>query len=127
MRLTPRLFVFIFITAVLLPNRLSAADVVTCGDASIVGKEAHILLHEAAQQRAQNAVEALVERQVARPYGTRVGKVGENITDLIPLIEIFWCGSSDTPLHSAYFNFYTNNKSLFFKTDAEYYRHEADK
>jgi hypothetical protein len=88
------------------------AGVITCYDASAVGSEAKMSLHAAAQKRAQKAAEDLVEKKIVTPY---VNALGQKDTPemMAAVIEAYWCNSNSTPLHSAYFSFYTSNKHVF--------------
>lgn len=88
------------------------AQVITCSDASVVGAEAKMALHAAAQQRAQTAAEDLLEKKVVMPYISLGGQIGTP-EEMAAIIETYWCESNSTPLHSAYFRFYTSNKYVF--------------
>lgn len=89
-----------------------ANDVITCGDAESVGVEAKLALHKEAQQRAQKAIEEFVEKPVVTPYVGAFGAVGD-AKSMAAIIEIYWCESAKTPLHAAYYRFYSSNKSVF--------------
>lgn len=77
-----------------------------------VGAEAKSTLHKAAQRRAQKEIEEFMERRVINPYAEALGQEG-NPESMASLIEVFWCETPETPLHSAYYRFYSNNKSVF--------------
>lgn len=101
----------------------SLADVITCGDAMSVGKEAKISLHEKAQQRAKKAVEAFTDKQLAKPYvaaggfdpvcGSKKCKMEGTLETTADLVETFWCETASTPLHSAYYRLYTSSKDFY--------------
>lgn len=40
-----------------------SSEVITCGDARAVGKEAKLILHKQAQERAQKDIETFVEKK----------------------------------------------------------------
>jgi hypothetical protein len=88
------------------------AEVITCSDATSVGSEASLSLHASAQKRAQVAVENLLEKKIMTPYVDLAGGKA-TLKSMSSLIETYWCESPSTPLHSAYFRFYTNNKNVF--------------
>jgi hypothetical protein len=90
----------------------SAANVITCGDVSSVGDESKFLLHKAAQQRAEKKIEEFFERKITQPNAALLGQEGSE-KSMAAIIETFWCETPDTPLHSAYYRFYSNNKSVF--------------
>lgn len=88
------------------------AEAITCADVTAVKSEAKIILHAAAQKRAQKEAEDLLEKKIATPY---LDVLGQSATPeaMASLIEVYWCESPSTPLHSAYFRFYTSNKHVF--------------
>lgn len=92
------------------------ANVISCGDILVLkeGSEARYELHKSAQQRAQRSAEDFMGKKITNPFPLLFSqnKKGE-LKNLIPTIEIFWCESSTTPLHSAYYSFYMNNKSCW--------------
>ncbi|AZG36762.1 MULTISPECIES: hypothetical protein [Shewanella] len=89
-----------------------SSEVITCGDATSVGREAKLVLHSHAQKRAQQAIELFVEKKVKTPYVNFYGQVSD-LKTMSSLIEVYWCETQETPLHSAYYRFYSNNKSVF--------------
>ena len=115
------LLIFLFIYA---PHSF-AAGVITCGDAMAVGAEANASLHKAAQRRAQNEIEDFAEKKLTKPYiaaggfepvcGGKKCKMTGTPETTAKFVETFWCETSLTPLHSAYFRFYTSSKDFFDK------------
>ena len=102
---------FILLLLVYPLSALSASDVTTCQDASSVGAEARLTLHDHAQSRAQREIERFVEKEIARPYVDVFGQ--ETDADgMATLIEVFWCNYPEMPLHSAYYSFYSRNKHV---------------
>ncbi len=89
-----------------------SSEVITCGDAMSVGSEAKITLHSQAQKRAQTAIESFIEKPVKKPYVNAFGQESD-LNTMSVLIEVYWCETQKTPLHSAYYRFYSNNKSVF--------------
>ena len=87
--------------------------VITCGDAMIAKGYNRLYLHDIAQQRAQREIEDFMGKKILTPYPSPI--VGKNGTlkSMAALIETFWCEAPTTPLHSAYYNFYSRNKSAF--------------
>lgn len=102
----------IVIAALTLSATSLASEVITCGDAAFVGTEAKAALHHEAQQRAQKAVEDFVGKPVVTPYVGLLGAPGD-AKNMASLIDIYWCESAKTPLHDAYYRFYSSNKSVF--------------
>lgn len=98
----------------------NASDVITCGDASIVKGEANAILHKAAQKRAQKDFENLVGKKLENPTPDPTAplvKIGEKNKKSDPFkfaefIEFWWCETSKTPLHEAYFRYYTSMASF---------------
>jgi len=74
--------------------------------------EAKQLLHQAAQQRAQREAENFTEKKIIKPYFT-AGSGPGSPESMAALVEIYWCESSSTPLHSAYYRLYTTSKSFY--------------
>lgn len=89
-----------------------ASDVISCGDAIMVGGEAKSTLHSKAQRRAQEEIEAFVEKKLTKPFVDALGRKSDPET-MAKLIEVFWCEVDKTPLHSAYYRFYSRNKYVF--------------
>jgi hypothetical protein len=83
-----------------------------CEDAFWAEEGMRSALHRTAQQRAESDVEDLMEREVVRPYIDVFG-LQSTPKDMATLIEVYWCESGETLLHSAYFRFYTSNKNVF--------------
>lgn len=79
-----------------------------------VGGEARTLLHKQAQQRAQHEIESFMEKALMKPYVDVFG-LQSSADVMADLIEIYWCETTNTPLHSAYYRFYSSNKSVFNK------------
>ena len=103
----------------------SFADVITCGDAFSVGSEAKASLHQSAQQRAQKSIEDFTGNILARPYiaaggfepvcgGNKCTMTGTP-QSTAEFVEIFWCETKSTPLHSAYYRMYSSSKDFFDK------------
>lgn len=103
----------LIITATVFSFVVNAADVITCGDAMSVGKEAKASLHKEAQKRAQKAVEDFTGKKLTKPYIKIFGQSGTPESTL-SVIEVYWCETETTPLHSAYYRLYSSNK-LFFE------------
>ena len=100
------------IFALIYSSLANSSDVITCGDAMAVGNEAKLVLHSQAQKRAQKAIESFVEKRVKKPYVNAFGQESD-LNSMSALIEVYWCETQKTPLHSAYYRFYSNNKSVF--------------
>ena len=91
---------------------------------SVIG-EAKAVLHKAAQQRAQIEIENFTDKKLTKPYiaaggfesvcGSKKCKMTGTAKTTADFIEIFWCETKSTPLHSAYFRFYTSSKDFFDK------------
>jgi hypothetical protein len=90
------------------------AEVIMCGDVMSVGEEARLTLHKSAQKRAQIVIEDFMEKKITTPYAGWLVKP-ENATPstMAYLIEAYWCETDETPLHSAYYRYYSSNKSAF--------------
>ena len=101
----------IFILAILFSANC-ASEVITCGDALSVKGEAKKVIHHAAQTRAQKAIEEFTGKKLKYPYIALIGgrSTAENMASVI---EIYWCETTKTPLHSAYYRFYSSSKSYF--------------
>jgi hypothetical protein len=89
-----------------------SAEVITCGDARAVGKEAKLILHKQAQERAQKDIEIFVEKTIKTPIVDVWGNKS-TVEHMSALIDVYWCETNQTPLHSAYYRFYSSNKYLF--------------
>jgi len=79
-----------------------------------VGSEARTVLHKQGQQRAQNEIENLMEKPLMKPYVDVFG-LKSSADIMADLIEVYWCETAKTPLHSAYYRFYSSNKNVFNK------------
>lgn len=102
----------LMICFITLYSSFAVSGVITCGDAQSVGTEAKLALHASAQRRAQKQAEELVEKKINTPLVDAFGR--ETSPEVMAsVIEVYWCESPSTPLHEAYFNFYTNNKNVF--------------
>ncbi|MCK7460478.1 hypothetical protein [Idiomarina aminovorans] len=101
-----------FLSLFMLSTPALASGVITCGDVMAVGDEASYTLHAEAQKRAQTAIEEFVGKRVVKPHVDATGS-NANPETMASLIEVFWCETADTPLHSAYYRFYSSNKSVF--------------
>ena len=95
----------------LLTLNLLNANVITCGDVISLNGEAKAILHKAAQQRGQIEIEEFVGKKIIKPYYSITGK--SNPKEFAAFIEVYWCESLSTPLHSAYYRFYSRNKGSF--------------
>lgn len=100
-------------------NVLIYANVISCNDVVGVSIEAKSILHENAMKRAVNNIESLTGRELITPYIA----LGDSPEKLAGIIENFWCPYPSKPLHSAYFDFYSNyivfyNKQLKTKHPA---------
>lgn len=107
----------IFTIFIILTINSFASDVITCGDVFSVKGEAHAVLHQAAQKRAQKAIEDFVEKKLLKRYpfpDQAVGSHSDGTPEATAFgVEIYWCESSKMPLHSAYYSLYSNNKQFF--------------
>ena len=90
----------------------SVFAITTCHDAMSVSGEAKSILHSHAQKRAQSETEEILEKKIINPYMTAFGHEGTPET-MASLIELYWCESKSTPLHSAYYRYYSSNKVVF--------------
>lgn len=104
--------IFLFIIFIC---ELGANNVITCGDALKVDGEAKAVLHKIAQKRAQEAFENLVGKKLKNPTAdpmdiTILGikEIKSNPVKFATWIETFWCEATNTPLHEAYFRYYTS-------------------
>ena len=104
-------YLVFFIVSMSSVNVMSAG-VISCGDAMSVGREARLTLHNEAQKRAQSAIEEFVEKDMVNPYVDLFGQKND-LKTMADLIEVYWCETPKTPLHSAYYRFYSSNKSVF--------------
>lgn len=108
---------YFFIIVTILTISIFANDVITCGDTFSVKGEARAVLHRVAQKRAQEAIENFVEKKLLKRYpfpDQAVGSHADGTPEATAFgVEIYWCESSTMPLHSAYYQLYSSNKSLF--------------
>lgn len=97
---------------IMLITNILYGKAITCGDTLVLDSEVKAKLHHAAQQRAQQEIEEFIGRKITTPY---VNVFGEKATPekMLGLIELFWCETTSTPLHSAYYRFYSRNKDVF--------------
>jgi len=105
-----RCFILLFLG--LFSINATGSNAISCGDAMSVGNEAKMALHSQAQKRAQKAIEQFVEKKLTKPYINLLGQ-RSNAKAMGALIEVYWCETPSTPLHSAYYRYYSNNKSAF--------------
>jgi hypothetical protein len=111
----------IFFIFVLYAPSSMATTVITCGDALSVGSEAKILLHQAAQKRAQQDIENFTGKKLTIPYvddSTACFSKSKCVSmgtakATADIVETFWCETSSTPLHSAYYSLYSSSKLWF--------------
>jgi len=98
----------------------NAGDAIRCGDASIVKGEANAMLHQAAQKRAQKDFESLVGKKLQNPTPDPMDaitlkkdktKIKSDPIKFAEWIEFWWCETPKTPLHEAYFRYYTSMAS----------------
>jgi hypothetical protein len=101
-----------FVIVLNLIPRCFAESVTTCGDVMNIGDGARMILHGDAQSRAKQKIELFVEKKVVVPYVDALGRKAKPI-NMARLIEVYWCETQQTPLHSAYYRFYSSNKSVF--------------
>ncbi|MDQ6967896.1 MAG: serine protease [Mariprofundaceae bacterium] len=99
----------------------STAGVITCGDAMSVKGDARMALHHSAQKRAQRAVEDFTGKTLTVPYPSMKACFGNKCeSDGTPestasFVDIYWCETNSTPLHSAYYSLYSSSKLWFDK------------
>jgi len=99
----------------------SMAGVITCGDAMSVKGEARMALHHSAQKRAQRDVEEFAGKALTVPYPGINACFGDKCeSDGTPestaaLVDLYWCETNSTPLHSAYYSLYSSSKLWFDK------------
>ena len=98
----------------------SVAGVITCGDAMSVNGDARMALHKSAQKRAQLAIEEFTGKKLTIPYvDDHTACFGDTCTSkgtpegTASIVEVYWCETPSTPLHSAYYNLYSSS-SLWF-------------
>ncbi|HBC3554585.1 MULTISPECIES: hypothetical protein [Vibrio harveyi group] len=94
----------------------ATSNVITCFDVmnDDVSRAARSLLHKQAQKRAQDSIESFIEKPVLKPYVDAFGRPSQP-ENMASVIEVYWCDARDKPLHSAYYDFYSRNKSVFGK------------
>ena len=103
---------YFLVCAIMIFSRNVSAEVITCGDAYKVGGEAKYVLHREAQKRAQVAIEEMFEKKIKKPF-VNTFQLETTPEKMAVFIETFWCESNKTPLHSAYYRFYSSNKHVF--------------
>lgn len=108
---------FLLLQLFFINNVYAYSKAITCSDAMIFNyknqSEAKLSLHKVAQQRAQYEAEKFMNKTIIKPFPTALGENNKHMTiKTALLIEIFWCYPS-MPLHSAYYNFYMSNKSVW--------------
>ncbi len=100
---------FISIILLFISNTVHA-QAIRCGDVwSVKSSEANLALHQIAQKRAQEHVERLVGKKIINPY-INMGIVNgeKTLKTTASIIEVYWCETSSTPLHSSYQSLYTS-------------------
>jgi len=110
-------------TFLLLFPLVAISQVITCGDVLSVTGEAKAVLHDTAQQRAQEKVEDFTSRTLTKPYIVALEptcfhkkcKMTGTAETTAEIVETFWCETESTPLHSAYYSLYTSGKDFFDK------------
>jgi len=105
---------FLILVILIFASFHSTGGVMTCGDAMSVGEEARLALHQSAQKRAQDSIEEFMGKKIINPYsGHFVKERDATPSTMAYLIEVFWCETDKTPLHTAYYRYYSTNKSAF--------------
>jgi hypothetical protein len=99
---------FIYLINIVIIYAFAGNNVILCGDVFTASQEAKLVLHEVAQQRAQKEIENFVGKKLIQPYW---GK--KDIEMISGIIETYWCETSSTPLHSAYYRLYSSSKFPF--------------
>ena len=84
-------------------NSTAIAQVITCGDVMAeISNTAKDLLHKSAQERAQADYEAFMEKKLETPY---IGWPDKGTPEsMAATIELYWCETRNTPLHTAYYS-----------------------
>lgn len=92
----------------------ATSKVINCFDVTNdnISRAARSALHKQAQQRAQRSIEIFMEKPILTPYFDGLGQPAR-AENMAALIETFWCDNQKKPLHSAYYDFYSRNKSAF--------------
>ena len=99
-------------------NYIYAYDkAITCSDSIMFNyknqAESKLSLHRVAQQRAQYEAEKFMNKKITDPFPIIFEKNNKQMTiKTALLIEMYWCYPS-MPLHSAYYNFYMSNESVW--------------
>lgn len=104
---------FFFIIFTIGSTKIMASDVIRCKDIMNASKEARIALHSLAQDRAREDIEEFTGRKITRPFPKISSSENLKIEQFMGLIEVFWCETPQTPLHAAWYRFYSINKKVF--------------